>query len=77
MLRNKFEYWRVQLAAKRGQEIKQKEMAEYLCVERTLYNKWEKHASEPTRDHLWQCWVKLKEDFPELNMQDLLEDAPI
>ncbi|AIF51985.1 helix-turn-helix domain-containing protein [Pelosinus sp. UFO1] len=75
--RNRLEYWRLQLAAKRGKGINQKEMAIYLGVERTIYNKWERHVNEPTRDHIWDCWNKLKHDFPEINLQDLLEDAPI
>lgn len=72
---NRFEYWRLQLAVKRGHEISQKDMAGILGVDYSQYNKWETTRKPPSGNNLWAIWQKLKHDFPNLNIQDLLEDT--
>lgn len=51
----------------------QTEFAEYLGCRPGQVNKWEHHVQQPTLANLWTIYNKLKRDFPELHMEDLLE----
>ncbi|MPM36855.1 hypothetical protein SDC9_83459 [bioreactor metagenome] len=75
MLKNRFEYWRLQLSVKRGKEITQRDMAKLLGVDYSQYNKWEVSRKPPSGNSLWYIWQTLLADFPKLNMQDLLENT--
>jgi len=75
-IRNRFEYWRLQLAAKHGKEISQKDMAKILNIDYSQYNKWETTSRPPNGSNLWTVWSSLQNEFPNLNMQDLLEYTP-
>jgi DNA-binding XRE family transcriptional regulator len=50
-----------------------KEMAAFLEVNYQQYVDWENHKGEPNTDSLYKLWLKLKEKFPDMNLQDLLE----
>lgn len=76
MLKNKLEFWRLQLSVKRGKEITQRDMAAILGVDYSQYNKWEVSGNPPSGKNLWYIWQTLRADFPKINMQDLLEYVP-
>lgn len=72
-MKNKLKLYRLQLAAREGRDITQAEFAELLGVSRWSLNRWEKQAVQPDSYALYQVWTRLKQYFPELNMQDLFD----
>ena len=73
MVRNRIQHWRLQLSLYLKREISQREMAVLIGVDYTQYNKWELSGNPPSGVSLWRIWTVLREYFPEINMQDLLE----
>lgn len=51
------------------------EFAEYIGVSYNQYIKWEPNTRyQPSLKNLWNIWKKLKNKFPDINLQDLLEE---
>ena len=70
-MRNRLKYWRHQLLFDR-----QKDFAEWLEVSAYSLNRWEAQATQPDLSSLWKIYKRIKEKFPEIHIEDLLEEAP-
>lgn len=70
MLKNKLNYFRHQLCFN-----KQKEFAVYLGVSKYSLNRWESQIVQPDVISLWKIYLKLKESYPELHLEELFETA--
>ena len=54
-------------------EMDQKEFAAYLGVNYSMYNRWEKQNVQPNVEKLVYLRNRLRNDFPELVIDDLLD----
>jgi DNA-binding XRE family transcriptional regulator len=72
-MKNRIKFWRLQLQAKEGRIITQVEFAAMCGVSRGAVNRWEQQRDNPTLETLVVVWDKLREFYPEINLQDLLE----
>lgn len=68
MAKNKLNYWRHQL-----QINTQKEFAEWLGVTHAQLNIWERQVQQPNVDTLVRIWRRLREKYPDMDLQDLLD----
>lgn len=68
-VRNRLKYWRHMMLMD-----KQTEFAEFLGVDKGQINRWEQHRAEPNLETLYCLWLRLRTVFPDINMQDLLEE---
>ena len=64
MLRNRLKSYR------HKHEMNQKEFADFLGVNKSLYNRWEKQHGQPSREWLIKIAIKL-----ECKIEDLIEHA--
>lgn len=53
---------------------KQTEYAGFLGVDNGQLNRWEQQKVQPGLETMYRIWKHLKTKFPEINMQDLIED---
>lgn len=68
-MRNRLKHWR------HRKEMDQTEFAEYLGVRPGQINQWEHHKKQQSLETLWAIYNKLKIDFPEIHLEDLLGPA--
>lgn len=73
MVRNNLQYWRLQYAAKIGQDVNKKDMAAFYHIQYTQYFRYEANPDKyiPSGTTLFDIWQKLRILFPDINMQDL------
>ena len=75
MLKNNFQHWRLQLAAKINEDISKKRFAQMLSIEYTQYFKYESCPERiPSGQTLYAVWQVLLVHFPNLHIEDLFGD---
>ena len=54
----------------------QNDFAEFLGINYSQYNRMEKHPERfnPNKDTTWAIWLRLKERFPDIHIEDLWEE---
>lgn len=72
-MKNRIEYWRLQLQAKEGKKISQGKLAEMAGFSRESINRWEGNKVQPELDNLVTLWLFFKTYFNNIDLQDLLE----
>jgi transcriptional regulator with XRE-family HTH domain len=53
---------------------KQTEFAEFLGVSQYQLSRWENQLGQPSTENIYRIWKRLKIIFPNINLQDLLDD---
>lgn len=66
-MENRLKFYRQQL------NMNQTEFAQFLGIRRELYNKYENHAVPIGLKQLVHIWYRLKTEFEDLHIEDLLE----
>jgi DNA-binding XRE family transcriptional regulator len=66
-LKNRLKYWRYE------SKMERKQFANFLEVNYNQYCKWENQFGQPSTQNLYCMWEKLKELFPDIHIEDLVE----
>lgn len=69
MIKNRLKHWRHKF------EMDQTEFALFLELDRTHYNRMEKHPEKhnPNTETMCRIWLKIKERFPDCHLEDMWE----
>jgi DNA-binding XRE family transcriptional regulator len=67
MVRNRIRHWRQQL----GMTVI--EFAALCGVHPGQVSRWENHATEPSVPVYWRLWQRLRQQYPDMHLEDLIE----